>query len=832
MKIFKKLFGDDSSRFMNKVKPTVDKINSLEGAFESLSDEALRAKTNEFKALLEKGSSLDDILPEAYAVVREAGKRTMKMRHYDVQMIGGIALHQGNVAEMRTGEGKTLVATLPVYLNALSGKGVHVVTVNDYLARRDTQWMGQLYDFLGLSVSVINSQNTSFLYDGAHVELDSDRDEEGSFKVFEEFLRPISRKEAYEADITYGTNNEFGFDYLRDNTVVDKSQLVQRSHNYVIVDEVDSVLIDEARVPLILSTQADQAEGIYEKFASLSNSFTEDDDYIVDEKLRAVQLTDAGIEKAEKLLNIPNIYTTENIKLVHHLETAVKARAVFKRDKDYVVRDGQVIIVDPFTGRMQEGRRWSDGLHQAVEAKEGVDIKQESKTLASITYQNYFKFYNTLSGMTGTAASSTEEFIKVYGLEVIVIPTNKPIARIDNTDLIFQTEQGKFKAIARKIKEINEKGQPILVGTVSVEKNELLSAYLKQEGVRHEVLNAKNHEAEGMLVAMAGKPGAVTVATNMAGRGVDIKLGGPDATLEEIENVKKLGGLFVMGTERHEARRIDNQLRGRAGRQGDPGETQFFVSLEDSLMRVFGGDRVKNMIGALGIAPDEAIKNKMISNQLENAQKKIEGFNFDARKHVLEFDDVLSHHRNLIYARRRKILFDDENYINSLLKKVLEFDTEKITPLIEEKRTGLDDLIFISLFKRFALHVNDQLWMQHLEVMENTRRSVNLRAYGQREPLVEYKKESMRLFGEMETVFVENLANMMSRIDVGSVKVNVGDEGKDTSDPSLEKENQENKTNEIVKNSDHATVRKGGEIRKVKLKKLDSYLATGWEVVD
>ncbi|MCK5591578.1 MAG: preprotein translocase subunit SecA, partial [Candidatus Pacebacteria bacterium] len=560
MSFFKKVFsfgGDESERMVRSFQPIVDKINDFEDKISKLSDEELKLKTPEFKERLEKGDTLDDILPEAFATVREASKRVLGQRHYDVQLIGGVALHKGNISEMRTGEGKTLVATLPVYLNALEGKGVHVVTVNDYLSRRDVVWMGQIYAFLGLSSAVINHQS-SYLYDAGHKDLDEERDIEGSFKIVYEFLRPCSRREAYYADITYGTNVEFGFDYLRDNIAYEEKDIVQRDYNYVIVDEIDSILIDEARTPLIISSPTSDAENLYETFTDIVRTMKKEEDYTVDEKLKAVQMTDEGIAKAEKTLGVENIYTEKGIKYVHHLETAIRAKALFEVDKQYVVKDDEVIIVDEFTGRLQPGRRWSEGLHQAVEAKEGVKIQQESRTFASITYQNYFRMYKKLSGMTGTAKTSSEEFYEVYSLNVVSVPTNKVAERIDRNDLIFQTEQGKFKAIAHKVKELHDKGQPVLIGTVSIEKNELLSAYLRKEGVPHEMLNAKNHENEGGVIAQAGKKGNVTIATNMAGRGVDIMLGGVPKVEKDYEKVKELGGLFVLGTERHEARRIDN----------------------------------------------------------------------------------------------------------------------------------------------------------------------------------------------------------------------------------------------------------------------------------
>ncbi|MBX4181445.1 preprotein translocase subunit SecA, partial [Candidatus Parcubacteria bacterium] len=612
MALFKNLFGSPEQKKLSSWQPLVERINTLEPEFEKLSQEEFPKKTLELKERIQAGSSLDDILPEAFALVREASKRTLGQRHFDVQLLGGIALYKGGIAEMKTGEGKTLVATLPAYLKALQGKGVHVVTVNDYLSRRDAAWMGQIYNYLGLSLGVLNHAE-SFLYDASHTEKDKERDETGSFKVVHEFLRPVSKQEAYRADITYGTNNEFGFDYLRDNLLYDRDKLAQRGYHYAIVDEIDSILIDEARTPLIISGNTGAAGDLYTRFAKIADSLVDSEDFTVDEKLKAVSLTDSGINKAEKLLGVENIYTEGGIKYVHHLETATRAKALYHKDKDYVVKDDEVVIVDAFTGRLQPGRRWSEGLHQAIEAKEGVKIKEESRTYASITYQNYFRMYQTLSGMTGTALTSKEEFYKVYKLETYVIPTNKPVARKDHGDFIFQTQAGKMKAVSKKVKEITHKGQPVLIGTVSIEHNELLSEYLKNEGIRHEVLNAKNHEREGEIIAQAGKRGAVTIATNMAGRGVDIKLGGNPSTPEEYEEVKSLGGLFVLGTERHDARRIDNQLRGRSGRQGDPGETQFFVSLEDSLMRIFAVDTIKNMMGRFKIPEDEPIENKLIT---------------------------------------------------------------------------------------------------------------------------------------------------------------------------------------------------------------------------
>ena len=728
--------------------PIVAKINSFEESLQKLSDQELRGKTVHFKERLSRGEPLDDILSEAFAVVREASRRTLGQRHYDVQLIGGMALHQGKISEMMTGEGKTLVATLPAYLNALEGKGVHVVTVNDYLSRRDAIWMGQIYSFLDLSVAVIN-HDASFLYDPNHKDLDPTRDNLGAFKVVHEFLRPCTRKEAYAADITYGTNNEYGFDYLRDNIAYSKDGIVQREYHYAIVDEIDSILIDEARTPLIISAPYAESEDLYGKFSHIANTMKGEEDYAVDEKLKAVTLTDAGISKAEKALGIDNIYTDLGVKFVHHLETAIRAKALFQKDKEYVVKDGEIIIVDEFTGRLQPGRRWSEGLHQAIEAKEGVRVQKESRTFASITFQNYFRLYKKLAGMTGTAKTSAEEFFKVYSLDVVSIPTNKPMVRIDQDDQIFQTEEGKFKAIARKVKELNDKGQPVLIGTVSIEKNELLSAYLSKEGVRHEVLNAKNHEREGEIVAQAGRKGAVVIATNMAGRGVDIKLGGNPGSKEMYEEVRNLGGLFVLGTERHEARRIDNQLRGRAGRQGDPGETQFFVSLEDSLMRVFASDTIKKMMGRFGIPEDQPIENRLITRSLESAQEKIEGFHFDARKHVLQYDDVMNQQRKYAYGIRRALLLGTNEEVDTFLNEVIGGDVASGEAL-EKKKNEFGTEAFYGAVRRISLQVIDTHWMEHLEAMDYLRSSVNLRAYGQRDPLVEYKKEGLRLFQEMK----------------------------------------------------------------------------------
>lgn len=766
MSWLKNLFGDENKKAIKAVEPLVAKINALEPEIKKLKDEDFKTKTAELKARLQKGETLDDILPEAFALTREASVRTLGQRHFDVQLIGGMILHRRGIAEMRTGEGKTLVATLPAYLNALEGKGVHVVTVNDYLSRRDAAWMGQIYNFLGLTTSVIN-HDSSFIYDPSHTEKDKERDDLGSFRVVHEFLRPISRREAYHADITYGTNNEFGFDYLRDNIEYELKDLRQRDYHYAIVDEIDSILIDEARTPLIISAPTTESEDLYGTFAKIAENLKKDEDFTVDEKFHAITLNDAGIEKAEKALGVDNIYTEKGIKYVHHLETAVKAKALYTKDKEYVVKDGEIIIVDEFTGRMQPGRRWSEGLHQAIEAKEGVSVQKESRTYASITFQNYFRQYKKLAGMTGTALTSKEEFYKVYGLETIAVPTNKPIARKDHNDLIFQTENGKFKAVARKVKELNQKGQPVLIGTVSIEKNELLSEYLKREGIKHEMLNAKNHEREAEVIAQAGKKGAVTIATNMAGRGVDVKLGGNPATPELYEEVKNLGGLFVLGTERHEARRIDNQLRGRSGRQGDPGETQFFVSLHDTLMRIFASDTIGKLMSKFNIPEDEPVVNGIITKQLENAQTKIEGFHFDSRKQVLEYDDVLNLQRITIYEKRRKVLMGDHVYIEQTLTDLVGED-DQLKKIVEDKKKLLGEQEFWNVIRRLFLQTIDMFWVDHLEMMDYLRSSVRLRGYGQRDPLVEYKREGLQLFKDMEAATDNQIISILPNIGAGA----------------------------------------------------------------
>jgi preprotein translocase subunit SecA len=842
MSFFKRLFGDENAAALKHAEPIAAQVNALEDEFKTLSDEALKAKTAVFKRRLEEGETLDSLMPEAFAAVREASRRTLGQRHFDVQLIGGAVLHQGGIAEMRTGEGKTLVATLPAYLNALSGKGVHVITVNDYLSRRDAVWMGQIYYALGMTTGILNHES-SFIYDPAAVPPseeasdDKERDELGAFKVVHEFLRPVTRMEAYAADITYGTNNEYGFDYLRDNLEYEPGKIRQKEHHFAIVDEIDSILIDEARTPLIISAPVGDAEGLYQKFAVIAGSLKENEDYVIEEKHRSIALTDQGIEKAEAALEIGSIYTDAGIKYVHHLETAVRARAIYKRDKDYVVRGGEVVIVDEFTGRMQPGRRWSDGLHQAIEAKEGVAIQKESRTFASITFQNYFRLYGKLAGMTGTAATSAEEFYKVYGLNTVAIPTNKTPMRIDHNDLMFQTEAGKMRAIAKHVKSLHEKGQPVLVGTVSVEKNEVLSSHFHSEGIPHEVLNAKNHEREGEIIAQAGRKGAVTIATNMAGRGVDIKLGGNPATEAQYDDVKSVGGLFVLGTERHDARRIDNQLRGRAGRQGDPGETQFFVSLEDSLMRIFANDVIKRVMGTFGIPEDEPIHNGMITRSLEKAQTRIEEINFDSRKHVLAYDDILNIQRKSVYTRRRALLVGGNEAVDEELERILALDPEALlASAIEEGRTKHGEQ-FHTIVRRFLLQTIDLLWVEHLEAMEYLRSSVNLRAYGQRDPLVEYKKEGLKLFSSMEASYEAHIMERLPQvIGVATAPESEGQMRQKAAE-SVQKAARTitfsaNQTKKYGRN-DKVTITNGTETQEMKYKKAEGLLATGnWEIVE
>lgn len=737
MSILSKIFGDSNEKFVKSLRPVIEKINSLEPEFEKLSADQLKEKTKELKTQLTGGKTLDDILPEAFALAREASKRTLNQRHFDVQLIGGIVLHQGKIAEMRTGEGKTLAATLPAYLNALEGKGVHIVTVNDYLAKRDMVWMGQIYNALGLTVGCITNES-GYIYDENfknEPSEDKQRDQTGGFKVMQDFLKPCNKKEAYSADITYGTNNEFGFDYLRDNMAYDLPQQVQRGHSFAIVDEVDSILIDEARVPLIISGESEDATEKYKNFAKIVSGLEKGKDFELDEKMKTASFTEEGQNKVvAKLGSDP--WLDNDIVTTHQLESALKAKALFFKDRDYTVKNGEILIIDEFTGRILPGRRWSAGLHQAVEAKEGVDVKPESITVATITFQNYFRMYKKLSGMTGTALTSAEELDKVYKLDVVAIPPNKPVKRDDFPDKVFKTENGKFSAVVKEIEELNKKGQPILVGTRSVERNEYLGKLLETKGIKHEILNAKNHEREGEIIAQAGREGAVTIATNMAGRGVDIILGGNPSSPEESNKVKGLGGLHVIGTERHDARRIDNQLRGRSGRQGDPGSTQFFVSLEDDLMRIFGGDKIKGLLTALKVPEDEPIQANIISGAIESAQEKIEGFNFDARHHLLEYDDVLNKHREIIYKKRKSFLEDSKS----------------------------------ELEKFVSLRVIDTLWQEHLSYMDHVRDSVRLRAFGGRDPLVEYKNEGHRAFQQLLATIDQNIEENLKKASEGKIQ--------------------------------------------------------------
>ncbi len=772
-------------------------VNSLEEKIKGLSDEGLKEESLGLKKRAEEGENLDDLLPMAFALVREAGRRTLRQRHFDVQLWGGLVLHRGAIAEMLTGEGKTLAATSPAYLNALSGRGVHIITVNDYLAKRDTVWMGQIYSFLGLQVACLVHEG-AYIYDPEwHISkegkalADKERDTTGSFLVQEEFLRPASRREAYLAHITYGTNHEFGFDYLRDNLAPSLQNQVQRGHNFAIIDEVDSILIDEARTPLIISYPDTQSSDYYRVFARAAGYLKAGEDYALDEKLKTVEITEPGINKVERQTGIRDLYALENLQLVHYLEASLKAKALFQRDKDYVVRDGQVVIVDQFTGRLLFGRRYSAGLHQAIEAKEGVRIQEETKTLAQITIQNYFRLYRKLSGMTGTAQTSAEEFHKVYKLEVESIPPNRPLVREGLPDLVYKNLKAKYRAIAEEIERRHALGQPILVGTVSIEKNEALGKLFKEAGIPFEILNAKNNEREGAIIAQAGRMGAVTLATNMAGRGVDIILGGNPPSSEETRRVKELGGLHVIGTERHEARRIDNQLRGRAGRQGDPGSSQFFLSLEDDLMRIFGGDRIKGLMEKFDLPDDVPIESGIVSNAIKQAQSKVEGINFDARHHLLEYDDVLNKQRLNFYGKRHRILTalseDDlreivrdavNNYLNRLeevnigteelvnaVKTVglVKPDSDEIKPSDDWDRAFIraKDLAEerIANYKSFSgvkgqiLSVLDFLWMNHLENIEALSESVRIRAYGQHDPLVEYRRDSYELFKEMGANF-------------------------------------------------------------------------------
>ena len=838
---------NQSAAFLKAAVSVVEATNAFSKEFAELSDEAIRARFNEVRERArEAGRADENDVPIVFALVREAARRTLRQFHFDVQLAGGLALLHGKIAEMRTGEGKTLVATLPAVFHALSGNGVQIVTVNDYLARRDGVWMGQIYNYYGLTVGVVTSTG-AYRYDPSHVEKkeDAERDAEGSFKVFYDYLHPVTKKEAYACDITYVTNNELGFDYLRDNTAYHASQIVQRGFHYAIIDEVDSILIDEARTPLIISGPAGDSQKLYERFAEIVSGMHESEDYTIDEKQKAIQITEEGMRKAETALGLENLYTEGGIKYAHHLETAVRAQALFHKDKEYVVRDshdggGEIVIVDEFTGRMQPGRRWSEGLHQAIEAKEGVKVQEETRTYASVTFQNLFRMYERLSGMTGTALSSEEEFYTVYGLDVVVVPTNKPISRKDYDDLIFQTRAGKYKAVARAVADRHHKGQPVLVGTVSIEDNEVVSKYLSEENVPHEVLNAKNHEREGEIIAEAGKEGRVTVATNLAGRGVDIKLGGALANEEMRASVIKNGGLVVIGTERHDARRIDNQLRGRSGRQGDPGETRFYVSLEDKLMRVFASDTLKKIMGRFGIQEDEPIESAMITRSLETAQGRIEGFNFDARKQVLAYDDVMNTQRLSIYARRHAALLGSSVEIEMLIREMLEDDDSAIAAF-ELKKVELGEA-FTDHLRRLLLQVIDVFWLEHLETMDYLRRSVALRAYGQRDPLIEYRREGLARFRQLEMsirmAIIEAIPKLQSEEDARLARERAIEEEKTRA--ILESAGKAEggdvqvpvrKTVEHGRN-DMVVLKKGSETREMKFKKAEPFLAEGWIIVD
>ena len=783
MNILGKILGDADERAVSSMRPLVEEINAKEAGLKDLSLVQLAERFSQLRERVQKdpptgeaGEALNDVLPECFALVREAALRTLGQRHFDVQLMGGIALHEGKITEMKTGEGKTLVATLAAALNALERKGVHVVTVNDYLARRDAAWMGQIYHALGLSVGCI-VHDTSYQYDPSYetdAAKDALRDTTGGFRVETSFLRPVSRKDAYASDITYGTNNEFGFDYLKDNMAYDLSHRVQlgrrslgeggRRHAFAIVDEVDSILIDEARTPLIISAPDTQSSSWYQDFARLIPKLKAKTDYEIDEKRKAVTLTEDGIDRVQGLIGAGDIYQEKGIKYLHHLEQALRAEVLFQRDRDYVVKEGQLIIVDEFTGRLLPGRRYSGGLHQALEAKEGVFVQPESLTLASITFQNYFRMYSKLAGMTGTALTSAEEFHKVYNLDVIPIPTNKPLVRLDFPDQVYKTEEEKFGAVVQEVKERHAKGQPVLVGTASIQKNERLSQQLSRDGVPHEMLNAKNHEREGSIIAQAGRRGAVTIATNMAGRGVDIVLGGNPQVLKEAEQCRSLGGLCVIGTERHEARRIDNQLRGRSGRQGDPGSSQFFVSLEDDLMRIFGGDKLKGIMEKFRLPEGEPIQHSMVSKAIESAQGRVEGFNFDARKHLLDYDDVLNRHRETLYRKRNEILKqqDPAELRSKIMAIVQKSGHTQEQYEKKEQEVGLENMRQAE--KIIPLRVIDSLWVEHLENMEQLRDSVRLRAYGQQDPLVEYKNEGHKMFQgflrTIDTLTTETIMNM------------------------------------------------------------------------
>ncbi|MFH1452580.1 MAG: preprotein translocase subunit SecA [Armatimonadota bacterium] len=798
---------DSNEREIKKLQKYIDKINSYEKEFEKLTDNLLKAKTDEFKQRLGKGETLDDIMCEAFAVVREVSKRTMGMRHFDVQLIGGIVLHQGRIAEMKTGEGKTLVATLPVYLNALEGKGVHVVTVNDYLAKRDAKWMAPIYDFLGLSVGIIQ-HDIGYLYDPSVHSGDESIDK----------LKQATHREAYNADITYGTNNEYGFDYLKDNMVIDIKECAQRELNYAIVDEVDSILIDEARTPLIISGIGEKSTDLYQKFSKVVNRLNKNTDYHVEEKAHSAPLTEEGVKRVEKEIGLENLYDNQNMEIAHHINQALRAKELYKRDVDYVIKEGEIIIVDEFTGRLMFGRRYSDGLHQAIEAKEGVKIKHENQTLASITFQNYFRLYKKLSGMTGTAATEEKEFRGIYNLDVVIIPTNMPMVRADYADQIYKHEEAKFKAAIEEIAEMNTQGRPVLVGTRSIEKSELLSSMLSKRGVKHEVLNAKYHEKEASIIAQAGRRGAVTIATNMAGRGVDIVLGGSPLSKEAYEEIKELGGLHIIGTERHESRRIDNQLRGRSGRQGDSGSSRFFVALNDELMRLFGSDKISVLMDRLGVDENIPIEHAFLTKAIENAQKRVESHNYEIRKSVLEYDDVMNKQREVIYNERRKILLGEnlkphildmvKTHMEKLVdtyapKEVLpddwDIDTlfeslketipmpagvkigdlsdtkqnllkEKITDwaykAYEEKETHLTPETMRQLERYILLQIVDTKWIDHLYSMDLLREGIGLRAYGQKDPRIEYINEAFEAFEALKSNIQEDAVKFIYRVQL------------------------------------------------------------------
>lgn len=818
---------DNNEKEIGRLRALVEHINALEPEIKKTKDTGFAKKTAEFKERLKGGQTLDDLLPEAYALVREAARRTIGERHYDVQLMAAAVLHQGKVAEQKTGEGKTLSATPALYLNALTGRGVHLVTVNDYLARRDAGWMGQIYHLLGLSVSAMISEQ-SFLYDPEYNDPTA-----SDWRL--QHLKPVSRKEAYAADITYGINSEFGFDYLRDNMVSDMSQLVQRDYHYAIIDEVDSILIDEARTPHIISAPAAEATSKYYDYAKMVDKLTGETDYVIDEKLRTAHLTDHGILKVEKMLGLGNIYET-SFETVHHIEAALKARALFHREKEYIVKDGQVVIVDEFTGRLLTGRRFSEGIHQAIEAKEGVAIQQESKTLATVSLQNYFRMYEKLAGMTGTASTEAEEFKKIYNLDVVVMPTHKAQVREDFSDMVYKTTRAKYTAVVNDIIEHHKKGQPVLVGTTSIDKNDVISEALKRKGIPHAVLNAKNHLKEAMIISDAGKLGAVTVATNMAGRGVDIILGGPKKEKWEYDNEKEwekdlaawkkshdevlaVGGLYVIGTERHESRRIDNQLRGRSGRQGDPGASRFYVSLEDDIMRLFGGDQVSRLMDVFKLPEDVPLEHPMVSRALEQAQVKVEGFHFDNRKHLVEYDDVLNKHREIVYRRRRKILEGESqkeailqkigneiaNFVNvfssdagnidrqkiaSEFTAIIPFDPASVEQLLKQlqqlhtaeditefltkiagdvyaqREKQLSEEVMRQVERWVSLQVIDNLWMDHLDAIDDLREGIGLRGYGQRDPLIEYKNEAFSMFERLLGGIDTEIAHRIFKVQV------------------------------------------------------------------